>query len=56
MIHADEKSILDARAAQLPTRRANYKAMHSKTAEKKGVLREFLAATTLTQMRRILFG
>lgn len=56
MIWAEEKSILDARAAQLPKRRENYRQMHKGTAEKKGVLKEFMAATTLTQMRKILFG
>lgn len=56
MIWADERSILEARQAQLPKKRENYKQMHRGTAEKKGVLREFLAATTLTQMRFILWG
>lgn len=34
----------------------NYKAMHQKTAESKGVLREFNSASTLTQAKKILFG
>jgi hypothetical protein len=56
MIWRDERSILESRAAQISRKRQNYKEMHRGTAERKGVLREFLAAPTLTQMRRILFG
>lgn len=56
MIWRDEREILEQRAALLQKRRENYRQIHRGTAEKKGVLREFLAATTLTQMRRILFG
>jgi hypothetical protein len=56
MIWREEKSILEARQAQLATKRKNYKEMHKGTADKKGVLKEFLAATTITQMRKILFG
>ena len=33
----------------------SYKAMHRKRAEKMGVLKEFLAAPTLTRARRIVF-
>lgn len=40
----------------LDQRRTNYKAMHTGTAKSKGVLREFLAAYTLTEMRKILWG
>ncbi len=40
----------------LDQRREGYKKMHYGTAEKKGVLREFLAARTLTAMRLILWG
>lgn len=40
----------------LDIRRDNYKKMHYGTAEKKGVIREFLAARTLTEMRKILWG
>lgn len=43
-------------AKSLDVRRDNYKKMHYGTAEKKGVLREFLAARTLTAMRLILWG
>ena len=34
----------------------NYKKLHTKTAEAKGVAREFAAAPTLTAARRVLFG
>ena len=34
----------------------NYKSMHSKTADSKGVGEQFRAARTLTQARKILFG
>jgi hypothetical protein len=34
----------------------NYKEMHRKTADQKGVSKEFQAAATLTAARRILFG
>lgn len=34
----------------------NYKAMHAKTAESKKVHTEFMAATTLTRARAILWG
>lgn len=56
MIWADERSILEARAAQLSNKRENYRQTHKKNAEKKGVLREFMNAQTITQMRKILFG
>lgn len=56
MVWVDERSILQARQAQLQTKRENYKQMHRGTAERKGVLREFLAASTLTQMRKVLWG
>lgn len=56
MIWREEKSILEDRAAQLPERRRNYKDMHKGTAEKKGVLKQFMAAQTLTEMKRILWG
>ncbi len=35
---------------------SNYKIMHKATAEKKGVLNQLLAAKTLTEARKILFG
>jgi hypothetical protein len=56
MIWAEERSIHEARAAQINTKRENYRQMHKKNAEKKGVLKEFLAAPTITQMRKLLFG
>lgn len=56
MIWAEERSILEARQAQLATKRENYRQMHKGTAEKKGVLKEFMQAPTLTQMRKILWG
>jgi len=34
----------------------NYKKMHAKTAEDKGVDKEFHSAKTLTKARKILFG
>lgn len=34
----------------------NYKEMHEKTAKDKGVYEAFVAATTLTRARGILFG
>jgi hypothetical protein len=34
----------------------NYKALHGKRAKEMGVYAEFMAATTLTQARRIVFG
>jgi hypothetical protein len=34
----------------------NYKNQHINTAKKKGLLQEFLSASTLTQARKILFG
>jgi hypothetical protein len=34
----------------------NYKAMHASLAKSKGVSKEFEAARTLTQARKILFG
>lgn len=34
----------------------NYKKTHRELAEKKGVLREFLAAKTVTQAKKVLFG
>lgn len=54
MLHADERSILEDRQARLPQRRENYRQMHKATAEKKGVLKEFMNAKTLTEMRKIL--
>lgn len=56
MIWADEKSILEARKAQLPQRLANYKEMHKGTANSKGVIAEFMAAKTLTEARKILWS
>lgn len=56
MIWVEEKSIHESRAAQINTRRNNYKEMHRGTAQNKGVLKEFLAAQTLTEMRKILWG
>lgn len=56
MIWREEKSILEARAALIPERRRAYKDLHKGTAEKKGKLREFMAAQTLTEMKRILWG
>ncbi len=43
-------------ARSLDQRRENYKKMHYGTADKKGCLREFLQARTLTEMRIILWG
>jgi len=34
----------------------NYKEQHTSTAKNKGVAKEFQAAPTLTQARKILFG
>jgi len=34
----------------------NYKAQHAKNAKAKGVYAEFMATTTLTRARKILFG
>ena len=34
----------------------NYKSQHTKTAHRKDVWNEFIAAKTLTQARKILFG
>ena len=34
----------------------NYKAMHAQTAKDKGKYEEFMAATTLTRAKRILWG
>lgn len=56
MIWVEEKSIHEARAAQINTKRENYRSMQKKNAEKKGVLKEFLAAKTITQMRKLVFG
>lgn len=56
MIWVDEKDILAQRAALLPARRESYKQSHKHLAEKKGVLRDFMAATTLSEMRKILYG
>lgn len=56
MIWRDEREILEQRAALISKKRENYRQIHRGTAERKGVLKEFLAAPTLTQMRRILFG
>lgn len=35
---------------------ANYKATHEATAKERGCLEAFMAASTLTRARRILFG
>lgn len=56
MIWVEEKSIMESRSAQIQTKRNNYKEMHKGTAQNKGVLKEFLAANTLTEMRKILWG
>jgi hypothetical protein len=56
MLWVEEKSVLEARKAQLPKRLANYKEMHKGTASSKGVIAEFMAAKTLTQCRKILWG
>lgn len=42
--------------AQLENRRQNYRKMHRGTAKSKGRLKEFEEATTLTQMRKVLWG
>lgn len=34
----------------------NYKDMQAKSAESKGVLKELMAATTLTEARKIVYG
>lgn len=56
MIWVEEKSIMEARSAQIATKRENYRQMHKKNAEKKGVLAEFMKASTITQMRKLVFG
>jgi hypothetical protein len=59
MLWLDEKdyrAFQDDKQKQLPARVANYKEMHKGTASNKGVLRDFLAARTLTEMRKILWG
>lgn len=56
MIWVDEKEIHEQRAKLINQKRENYRQMHRGTAEKKGVLKEFLAAGTLTQMRKLIFG
>ena len=40
----------------LAIRLANYKKMHTKTAEQKGCAKEFLETKTLTQARKVLWG
>lgn len=35
---------------------SNYKDMHVELAKQKGVLRDFMEASTLTRARKILFG
>ena len=49
-------SDVNAGVKSLDVRRTNYKAMHKGTAQNKGVLMEFLAAETLTEMRKVLWG
>jgi hypothetical protein len=44
------------RSKMLEQSRANYKSMHTGTAKNKGVLGEFLAASTKTEMRKVLWG
>jgi hypothetical protein len=44
------------KARSLESRRSGYKSMHRGTAQSKGVLSDFLAAETLTQMRVVLWG
>lgn len=56
MVHVEERSIMESREKLLPQRREDYKQMHKGTADKKGVLKDFMAARTLTQMRKILWG
>lgn len=56
MVWVEEKSIIEVREKLLPERRASYKQAHKGQADKKGVLKEFMAANTITQMRKILYG
>lgn len=56
MIWVEEKSIHESRAKLIAQKRENYRQMHKKNAEKKGVLKEFLAAGTITKMRELVFG
>lgn len=56
MLWVEEKSVLDDRKARLPQRLANYKEMHKGTANSKGVIKEFMAAKTLTECRKILWN
>lgn len=35
---------------------SNYKSMHESLAKQKGVLRDFMEASTLTRAKKILFG
>jgi hypothetical protein len=56
MVWVEERSIIEQREKLLPQRRVDYKQTHKGQADKKGVLREFMLATTITQMRKILFG
>ncbi len=52
----DYKEFLKDKQAQLPTRVQNYKEMHKGTAASKGKIAEFMAAKTLTELRKILWG
>jgi hypothetical protein len=56
MVWVEERSIIEQREKLLPQLRVDYKQTHKGQAESKNVLREFMAATTITQMRKILFG
>lgn len=56
MIWVDEKEIHEQRAKLINQKRENYRNMHKGTAEKKGVLKEFMNAKTITEMRKLVFG
>jgi hypothetical protein len=56
MIWVEEKDIHEQRSKLIAQKRENYRQMHKGTAEKKGILKLFLAAPTITQMKRILWG
>ena len=52
----NEKNIKTTENGWLGRSLDNYKQMHRKSAESRGNLKEFLAATTLTQARKLAFG
>lgn len=52
----DYKSFLKEKQDKLPERLASYKDMHKGTAASKGVIGLFMAAKTLTEAKKILWG